>query len=206
MHISLIGMSNIGKSWCSRKLAAHHGFTHVDCDALIETKLKPELGSLTGIQGMAKWMGFPWEASYKANSERYLDCERNVLREALSAHGNTEKAVVMDTTGSIVYTGPEYLQALQQKTRVVYFEASEAHIADLYKAFLAFPKPVIWGESFAPKDGETPKDTLDRCYPELLRDRARRYKEVAHVVIPFEKLKTCGTTVDRFVLETLRQP
>ncbi len=206
MHISLIGMSNIGKSCCSRDLAAHHKYRHIDCDALIEKKLKPELGGLSGIQGMAKWMGFPWEDSYKTNSVRYLDREREVLGEALevmTVEGGKE--VVLDTTGSVVYTGDEYLEALRAKTLVVYFEASEHHIDGLFRAFLEFPKPVIWGDSFRPLPHEIPHQTMARCYPELLRDRAARYKKAAHMVIPFSLLKDRRADIGVFVLNQIRQ-
>jgi shikimate kinase len=203
MYISFIGMSNIGKTFCAKNLAAQNGYRHIDCDALIEKKLSAELaeGGHSGIKGMAKWMGFPTDSCYQRNSERYVACEREVMQESLTGPQNgANPPVVLDTTGSVVYTGGDVLESLRAATRVIYFEASEEHIAALFKTFMAYPKPVIWGESYAPLPEETPKQTLERCYPELLRDRARRYKEIAHVSIPFDSIKDHWKDIGTFVM------
>jgi shikimate kinase len=204
MYIALIGMSNIGKSFCAKNLAAAHGFRHIDCDALIEKKLGAEFaeGGFRGREGMAKWMGFPADASYEKNSRRYLDCEKEVMKESLALLQNDKQSpAVLDTTGSVIYTGADILESLRAATRVIYFEATKEHIASFFKNYIDRPKPVIWGESYAPLADETPRQTLERCYPELLGFRARRYKEIAHVTIPFGQLKNHWKDIGAFVLK-----
>ncbi len=207
MFISLIGMSNIGKSFCAGRLAAVKGFRHIDCDALIEEKLGPAYAEsgLNGIHGVAEWMGLPADPKYKKNSARYIACERDVLKSALAdLQSDREGNAVVDTTGSVIYTGEDILDSLRSLTTVVYLEASDKHVGDLYKSFIAHPKPVIWGDSYVPAPGETEDQTLKRCYPELLRLRARRYKELAHVTIPFERLLENKNSVADFVLDCAR--
>jgi shikimate kinase len=209
MKISLIGMSNIGKSYCSRNLAAHQGFKHVDCDALIEKKMSIELtkDGCFGTAGMAKWMGFPADPTYENNSRRYIECEEEVMKEAIAGLPvDTDSSVVLDTTGSVIYASADVLKSLRQATRVIYFEATEGHTAALFKSYISHhPKPVIWGDSYKPIAGEAPRQTLERCYLELLRDRAQRYKEIAHITIPFEQLKKHWTDIGAFVLKHLEQ-
>lgn len=185
-------MSNIGKSQCAKRLASKHGFRHIDCDALIEQKLAVELsvGGYRGLDGMAEWMGFPSAPQYEENSRRYIACEIEVMRDIFDNLKQDDAApVVIDTTGSVIYTGAALLETLRATTTVIYFEASEQHVADLFTNYIAHPKPVIWGDKYVPLAGETPQQTLERCYPELLRDRARRYQAIAHRTIPYEQHK-----------------
>jgi hypothetical protein len=67
----------------------------------------------------------------------------------------------------------------------VYLEAAADHMEHLFKDYISHPKPVIWGNLFAPHAHETPQETLRRCYPALLDFRARRYKDMAHITIPY---------------------
>lgn len=48
------------------------------------------------------------------------------------------------------------------------------------------PKPVVWGQSFNKKEGESDHDALVRCYPELLEFRARRYANLADITLPYD--------------------
>jgi shikimate kinase len=202
MRFSFIGMSNIGKTYWSKRIASAKGVAHICCDALIEQQLGPELKQLGyhGEQGMAKWLGHPADAQYKTNSGRYTECEQKALRESLK-HLRDDAAfpAVIDTTGSLIYTGADILDELRALTRIVYFEASDAHIDDLFRRYIAHPKPVIWGDSYRPGPDELPRETLRRCYPELLHARAQRYREIAHVTIPFEKHRNHGGPVEGLI-------
>ncbi len=208
MRISLIGMSNIGKTSFAKRLATH-GFSHIDCDALIQKKLEDQgtvLPSAT-LGGVAEWMGFPSLPRYQANSALYLSCEQQVLREALDfLDKNQNASAVIDTTGSVVYLDKALLEALRNATRVVYLEASEEQIQKLFAYFHAHPKPLIWGDCYQPGDGETPEQTLKRCYPALLRSRADKYKELAHVTIPVEDVIKHMHNLDVFLQEKLAWP
>ena len=188
MHLALVGMSNIGKSHWARRLAAEGGFAHVDCDALVEARLGDELTRLgyAGLRDVARWMGQPYEPRYPEASAKYVACEQAVMEESLErlwvAHGTP---LVIDTTGSVVYVAPGVLAALRERTRVIYLEEPHGHVEALFVKYIAEPKPVIWGASFMPHAGEFPEESLRRCYRELLRERATRYRALAHVVIPY---------------------
>lgn len=201
MRVSFIGMSNIGKSTWARRVAAEKGCALIACDALIEKKLAPELAleGQRGLQGVAAWMGFPFDAQYRKNSGLYLAYEQEVMREALAQLKEDKGDAVIDTTGSVIYTGADILAELRAATRVIYFEASEAHLESLFERYLAYPKPVIWGDAYKPRKDETPQETLKRCYPELLRERARRYKELAHITIPFEQHRNRKADIDTLI-------
>ena len=202
MRVSLIGMSNIGKSFWAQRVAAETGCARVDCDTLIEKRLAPELatGGYSGLQGMAKWMGFPFDPSYAHNSCRYIQHEQDVMRETFdSLRLNAPPRIVVDTTGSVIYVGDDLLSELRATTRVIYLEASEDHIKTLFRRYTSHPKPVIWHDCYRPETQETPRQTLKRCYPELLRDRAQRYRNIAHVIIPFEKHSAPNMTVGALI-------
>ena len=85
MHITLVGMSNIGKTHWSNRLAAEAGFERIDCDFLVEQKLGTELTKLgyAGIEDVAKWMGQPYASQYPDTSQKFVNCERAVMREIL---------------------------------------------------------------------------------------------------------------------------
>ncbi|MGB9153946.1 MAG: hypothetical protein WCD70_12775 [Alphaproteobacteria bacterium] len=206
MRISLIGMSNIGKSTWAKRMAAGKGWKKIDCDALIEKKLAPELAQkgYVGLQGMAAWMGFPFDPQYQANSGLYLSYEQEVMRETLGQlRKDAASSTVIDTTGSVIYTGADILAELRDVTRVVYFEASEEHIEYLYQRYLKHPKPVIWSDKYTPRKGETQEETLKRCYPELLRDRARQYGKIAHMTIPFQQHRNRKADIDALIIDQI---
>lgn len=190
-------MSNIGKSHWSRHLVATEGYERVDCDSLVEKKLAGELVKLgyKGIHDVAKWMGQPYDLQYPDTSRKYLNCEREVMMETIERlRDKNTKPLVIDTTGSVIYTGDTVTDALKELTRTVYFEASDRHVEILFERYLANPKPVIWGNQFTAAPGETLKETLHRCYPRLLAYRAERYRLMAHICVPYEKHKAKDAT------------
>lgn len=78
MMITLIGMSNLGKKHWSNRLVQECEFERVDCDSLVEAKLGPYLKDIgySGIQDVAKWMGFPFDQQYPETSSKFVECER----------------------------------------------------------------------------------------------------------------------------------
>jgi shikimate kinase len=199
MRISLIGMSNIGKTFWAKRLAVDKRLKHINCDALIEKKMEVELAQhgYHGLHDVAKWMGQPADHRYEKNSHHYIALEQIVMREALDQlRDSPDNATVIDTTGSVIYAGPEILEQLRADTRVIYFEASDAHIGHLFRRYLDNPKPVIWGDVYASINGEEAPETLKRCYPELMQERARHYSKLAHVTIPFDLHRNHATTID----------
>lgn len=192
MIITLIGMSNLGKSHWADRLADECGFERIDCDKMVEAKLAPLLQGrgFSGLRESATWMGFPFEPQYSLHSRESLKCEREVMLEIIHTVGSAEqdRPVVIDTCGSVVYAGEDVLLSLKNLTTVVYLEASLQHRQQLFERYLSEPKPVIWGDdSFLPNPGETSRDALTRCYPILLQTRAERYAALADITIPFER-------------------
>ena len=188
--ISLIGMSNIGKTHWSKKLRKAN-FKHQCCDDLIEKTLEPELKALgyKGLADMAKWLGHPYESRFTENQKDYLKHEwavmENITRE-LSNEINQNTTI--DTTGSVIYTGDEICNKLKGKSLIVFIEATPQMKEEMFKRFLDNPKPIIWAHSFNKKENESDFEALKRCYPELLEYRTSQYKKHADIIIPYKKI------------------
>ncbi len=151
MNITLIGMSNLGKTHWATRLEAECGFRRIDCDALVEAALAPHLKSKghSGIQDVAKWMGQPFAEQYPVTSQEFVRCEREVMLKVidmlLEAQTRDGPPLAIDTCGSVIYAGDDIKQSLRELTRVVYLVASGEHRAQLFDRYMAEPKPVIWG-------------------------------------------------------------
>src|SRR5260370_32335605 len=107
LRLALIGMSGAGKTFWAKKLAASR-YPAVSCDDRIEQKLAPRLaaGGYAGINGVAAWMGWPDSAAYVERESEYLAEEIHTLGEILTEiEKQPEKSLVLDTTGSVIYTG-----------------------------------------------------------------------------------------------------
>jgi shikimate kinase len=190
MFVSLIGMSNLGKTFWGRKLSSELGFEYWGVDDYIEQQLKPELEELgyEGIQDMSKWLGQPWEEQYSQNSQRYLQLEEEGMRQALElVEKEKVKNLVIDTTGSVGYISEAVLEKMRELTTVVWLKTPEGHQEQMFRQFRENPKPIFWGESFERKEGEGVSQALARCYPELLKVREGMYRRWAEVSLSYEK-------------------
>jgi shikimate kinase len=204
VKLSLIGMSGAGKSYWAQKLAGA-GFRVISIDDRIEAKLAPELaaGGFRGIGGVAAWMGWPNETTYQEREERYLDHEVSSMNEALNEiQLMTGEGIVLDTTGSVAYTGAEICRRMQSLTTVVYLEASPAEEQLLIERYLSDPKPVLWGDQFTERPGETAHEAVARCYPQLIAHRKKMYARYAHRTVSMEHLRD-GTLDARGFLELI---
>src|SRR5882724_11876811 len=126
LRLALIGMSGAGKTFWTKKLAAS-GYPAISCDDRIEQKLAPRLaaGGFTGINGVAAWMGWPDSATYAERESEYLAEEIHALDEVLSElEKQPEKSSVLDTTGSVIYTGNNLLMRLRRQMTIVHLAAS----------------------------------------------------------------------------------
>ncbi len=190
LKLCVVGMSNVGKTHWSKQLAKQ-GFQHLCCDDLIEQKLGDELvklGFSGGIADMAKWLGQPYDKQFAANQQRYLDLEVETMQQIIDdlENGKLQGNTIIDTTGSVVHTHPEIRQKLHALTTVVYLEATDKMRHEMFKLYIAEPKPVVWEDIFKPEAVETNADALARCYPQLLKHRSDRYADMAHITIPRE--------------------
>src|SRR5215467_12014901 len=106
LRLALIGMSGSGKTFWSRQLAAA-GHPAISCDDKIEERLASRMaaGGYSGINGVAAWMGWPDSPTYAERESQYLSEEIAVLEQVLDDLARSpEKSLVLDTTGSIIYT------------------------------------------------------------------------------------------------------
>ncbi len=200
-HISLIGMSNSGKSYWSKKLA-EKGFLRMSSDDYIEEKLEYELSRLgyAGIADVSKWLGQPYEKQHANNSLRYLDFEKESLRVFCKriVDDFSGKNIVIDTTGSVIYTG-DTLALLKKHTTIVYLDTPESVQSEMYQSYVKNPKPVLWFDSFNQKQNESDLDALKRCYPEFLAFRTKRYQEYADKIMDYFQVRKKDFSVTDFL-------
>ena len=206
LRIALIGMSGAGKTVWSRRIA-ESGIPAISCDDRIEEKLVQRLasGGYSGINGVAAWMGWPDSATYAERESQYLAEEIAGLHEILSdLERKRQQSLVLDTTGSVIYTGNHLVRRLRKLMTVVYLAASEAEQKLLIERYLADPKPVLWRGAFQAKQGETPRQTVARCYPHLIAARRQSYAALAHATLQVAVLRELPHTAAAF-LELLPQ-
>ena len=126
IRLALIGMSGAGKSYWSSKLI-NQGFHSFCCDDLIEKKLEEFLWLPNGKKiSMAEWMGHPYEPQYIQAEQNYLEFEVEMMESICSflrEDGYQDKNVVVDTTGSLIYTGKTLFGCLRDITTIVYLKA-----------------------------------------------------------------------------------
>ena len=207
LRIALIGMSGAGKTFWTRRLAAA-GYPTVCCDDRIEERLAPRLasGGFSGINGVAAWMGWPNSPSYADREVQYLAEEIASLDEVLTSLVRfPHQSLILDTTGSVIYSGNHLLLRLRKWMTVVYLAASPDEQQLLIHRYLNDPKPVLWRGAFQPKPGEKPCDTVARCYPVLVASRRQSYEALAHVTLPIAALRVAPLDTDGFLSEIRAQ-
>ena len=191
LRLALIGMSGAGKTFWTKKLAAD-GCPAVSCDDRIEQKLGSRLaaGEYSGINGVAAWMGWPDAATYAQRESEYLDEEIHTLDEILTElEQQPLKSLVLDTTGSVIYSGNNLLMRLRRQMTIVHLAASAEEQQLLIERYLNDPKPVLWRGAFQPKSGEKPRETVARCYPALIAARRQSYEALAHCTLQVAALR-----------------
>src|SRR5438094_5165283 len=191
LRIALIGMSGAGKTFWSRCIA-ESGIPAISCDDRIEEKLARRLaaGGYSGINGVAAWMGWPDSTTYAQREAEYLAEEIHALDEILTElEREPEKSLVLDTTGSIIYTGNDLLMRLRRQMTIVHLAASAEEQQLLIERYLNDPKPVLWRGAFQPRTGEKPRETVARCYPALIAGRRQSYEALSHCTLQVAALR-----------------
>ena len=199
LRLALIGMSGAGKTHWTRRLQTR-GRPGISCDDLIEYRLRPQLAArgYSGINGVAAWMGWPDSASYPERESEYLAAEIASLDEILtSLERDPNRELVLDTTGSVIYTGNNLLIRLRRQMRIVYLAASVQEQQLLIERYLNDPKPVLWRGAFQARAGETPRETVARCYPTLIAARRQSYEALAHCTLPVAELRKLTRGAER---------
>ena len=206
MRLSLIGMSGSGKSYWTKKLS-RHGFRAFHCDDLIHRKLSPQLVRTSGATlSVGEWMGFPFDTGYRQREKRYLRFEKTVLNEVFDffedGDARSDGNAVIDTTGSVIYTGDDILVKLRRFTTVVHLETPQEVQDKMLAAYLKNRRPVLWREYYTKNRDETDDAAIARCYPVLMSSRERLYRQYAHITVKYADHSNHRFSVDRF-LETV---
>ncbi len=191
LRLALIGMSGAGKTFWTKRLA-ESGVPAISCDDRIEQKLAAHLaaGGYAGINGVAAWMGWPDSLTYGQRESDYLTEEIHTLDEVLTElEKHREKSLVLDTTGSLIYIGNNLLMRLRRQMTIVYLAASAQEQQLLIERYLNNPKPVLWRGAFQPRPGESPRETVARCYPALIAARRQSYEALAHCILQVAVLR-----------------
>jgi shikimate kinase len=202
LSITMIGMSNLGKTHWSQALATI-GFDHINCDDLIEIELLELMkakGYTGGIEDVARWMGMPYEDRYAVNQTKFLDIEKGVISRLTSINQPTVSNTIIDTSGSVVHTGIELCKALQNQTLMIYLAASQEHTEKLFEKYIAEPKPVVFENMFQPHDGEENNVALARAYKNLLEERTGLYEKYADVTLHSQDLANISSGEDFLAL------
>ncbi len=199
MKLSLIGMSNSGKTFWSKKLE-EKGFRRFSSDDYIEEELGPELKKLgySGIHGVSAWLGQPYEKRYSKNSKIYLNFEIESLKFFISLIEKSQENAVIDTTGSLIYTGESILNRLKQTTKIIYFDTPLSIKEEMIRSYIQHPKPVLWVDAFSQKEGEKAISALARCYPDLLEYRTTAYKKLADTTLDYFQVRK-GFSIKEFL-------
>jgi len=208
--ISLIGMSGSGKSYWAEKLA-RRGFKRFCFDALITDRLSNELRrennrSLT----LGEWMGFPFQDGYLEKEKLYLFHEKQLMAEILdwiaeNGCAGPDKNIVLDTTGSVIYTGDDLLDRLRSLTTIVYFAVPAVIREAMLRQYLSNPRPVLWRGLFRIDPGETVDEALVRSYNALLDSREALYRALADIEIDYFKRNSPDFRISDF-LEIVANP
>jgi shikimate kinase len=179
LKIALIGMSNIGKSWMSAKLANALGIATVEVDHYIRRELGQE-----SMDDFAQWLGHPNTSGYAKREAKSLALEETATLRALD---DLTAPCILDTTGSVIYC-PESCARLSAETYVVYLRASEKTRKILEALYFSHPKPLNWNGHFEQKMDELFGDAVARSYPKLLDSRDNAYADLSDHTILAEKI------------------
>lgn len=179
MILSLIGMSNAGKTYWSRRLHEEQSFEHRCCDETVMRCL-----GLSDMTTFTQWLGMPYEVGYAERQLLVLREEARAVQACLTTPMTQQ--TVIDTTGSVIYLPSSIHDKLRRTSTIVYLEIGEEKIEEMVEVFFREPKPLIWGDAFNRQAGEACEQALRRCYSVLLRWREERYRALADVTIPYE--------------------
>jgi len=194
-------MSGTGKTFWSKRLA-QTGRPAISCDDRIEQRLRDRLerGGYSGIKGVAAWMGWPDSATYAEREAEYLAEEIKTLDEVLTElEKDRSRELILDTTGSVIYTGNNLLLRLRRQTTIVYLAATPEEEQLLITRYLSDPKPVLWRGAFQPKKGEMSRETVARCYPTLIAARRQSYEALAHCTVSIGELRESAADAKGFL-------
>jgi len=143
-------------------------------------------------------MGWPDSPTYSQREADYLAEEIGVLDTVLTGlERDRARELILDTTGSVIYTGNNVLLRLRRQMTVVYLAASAEEQQLLIERYLTDPKPVLWRGAFQPRKDETPRESVARCYPALIAARRQSYEVLSHCTLPVAELQAMSRETPR---------
>ncbi|MEM8832970.1 MAG: shikimate kinase [Pseudomonadota bacterium] len=194
-NVVFVGMSNIGKTHWSTRLAQSLGMDRIDFDGLIGqspamSDLIKDIEGKDEAERMGIFFGMPWTEGFEERQQKFLDAEAAVMNDNAN-----ESNAILDLTGS-TFLHQQPMDQIAQSGLVIYLEASleeqEKALDGLLADFEQGPKPVCWGDVKRPEN----KEELRQQFKELLAYRAKNYAQYADVTVPFDVHKNAKTAED----------
>ncbi len=195
LRLAFIGMSNIGKSYTAGRLAKRLDFKLIEIDKLIWE----ELGH-SDMDAFATWQGQPYSDGYAEREKESIRLETKATIKAI-AMGNGN--IILDTPGSVIYTGQATLAALKKTHFIVYIAASDERMESLVQDYFETPKPLIWRDLFHQEIGQSPDDAILSSYPKLLADRSKQYESIADQTLTSNFILNPQTSIEA-IFENLK--
>ncbi|MDP3764942.1 MAG: shikimate kinase [Nanoarchaeota archaeon] len=200
--IIFLGMSGSGKTYWSKKLAKKFKLDHVEFDELIGNSrelanLIKDFQGRDSAEKLGNYFGKPWNKYYKSKEKYFLSIEGKFLSKRYAP------STVLDLTGSAIYH-PHQMRKIAKTGLVIYLETNEEAQREMFRIFIRNPKPICWNNLFKKRGKESNEKALKRCYPMLLKYRAKLYDKYADVKIPFEMHKNAKSP-EEFIEIVCRQ-
>jgi shikimate kinase len=150
---------------------------------------------------MHAWVGFPYEETHAERAKLYFETEIEVMQEIVDLLSKTDRQtnIVIDTSGSAIYTPPSLMEKLSQLTKMIYLAVTPEMINMMLNKYLQKPVAVLWNGMFEQREGETITKSFARCYPKLLSSREDLYRKYSHQIIGPEIHRSSSLTVQSFI-------
>ena len=150
---------------------------------------------------MHAWVGFPDEESHAEHAALYFETEIEVMQEIIAylEQADPSEQIVVDTSGSAIYTPESVMQTLGSLTKMVYLAVTPEMIDMMLAKYLQKPVAVLWNGHFQPKAEESRQETFSRCYPNLLSTRDRLYRKYAEQIVGPEVHRSQAIGTEEFL-------
>lgn len=222
--ITLMGMSGVGKSYFSMKLA-EWGWHNYSCDVEIgkdllgvENELQPDdirvLMEYLGLLGDPSKGGIVMKEFIKRQKFYKISEMLTLLRLYQRIDKSEADYFVNDSTGSLCeITDEDVINYVGDVTQIVYIKASGAEEAELLQRAQDYPKPIYyppalfkgWVDEYLAEQGLSDVSEIDPqgfarwVFPILLESRKPKYQAIADkhgITITSAQLKACESEQD----------